>query len=89
MLLATLGGALSAFVSGVDFHIYNKSLSQLANFHQRLDMTQRFPLSDSLCNSIKDPAKQDATRADLIMAIVGGMDLKKLGLTAPMENTSK
>jgi hypothetical protein len=53
-LITTLGGALSAFVSGVNFHIYNKSSLQLADFHQRLDMTQRFLLSDSLCNSIKD-----------------------------------
>lgn len=74
-LITTLGGALSAFVSGVNFHIYNKSSSQLIDFHQRLDMTQRFLLSDGLCNSIKDPAKQDSTRADIIMTIVG-KDLK-------------
>lgn len=71
----TLGGALSAFVSGVNFHIYNKSSSQRIDFHQRLDMIQRFLLSDGLCNSIKDPAKQDSTRADTIMTIVG-KDLK-------------
>jgi len=70
-LITTLGGALSTFVSGINFHIYNKSALQLADFHQRLDMTQRFLLSDSLCNSIKDASKQDATRSELIMNIVG------------------
>ena len=75
-LVTALGGALSAFVSGVNFHIYNKSSSQLADFHLRLDMTQRFLLSDGLCNSIKDSTKQDEARADLIKTIVGS-DLKK------------
>lgn len=70
-LITTLGGALSSFVSGVNFHIYNKSSSQLIDFHQRLDMTQRFLLADGLCNSIKDSTKQDATRADLITTIAG------------------
>jgi hypothetical protein len=75
-IVTTLGGALSAFVSGVNFHIYNKSSSQLANFHQRLDMTQRFLLSDGICNTIKDSTRQDETRADLIKTIAGP-DLKK------------
>jgi hypothetical protein len=75
-MITTLGGTLSGFVSAVNFYMYNKSSSQLADFHQRLDKTQRFLLSDGICNSIKDPSKQDATRADLIMTIVGS-DLKK------------
>jgi len=75
-VVTTLGGALSAFVSGVNFHIYNKSSSQLADFHQRLDMTQRFLLSDGICNSIRDSTKQDEARADLVKTIVGS-NLKK------------
>ena len=74
--ITVLGGALSSIISLVNFHLYNKSSSQLADFQQRLDMTQRFLLSDALCNTIKDSAKQDATRADLIMTIIGS-DLKK------------
>ena len=71
-----IGGALSSLISLVNFHLYNKSATQLSDFHRSLDMTQRFLLSDALCNSIKDPEKQDATRADLIMTIVGS-DLRK------------
>ena len=74
--ITVLGGALSSIISLVNFHLYNKSSSQLADFQQRLDMTQRFLLSEALCNTIKDPDKQDATRADLIMTIIGS-DLKK------------
>lgn len=68
-LITMLGSVLSGFVSGVNFYLYNKSSSQMEEFHSRLETTQRFLLADSLCNSITDTDKKNETRCDLIKTI--------------------
>jgi hypothetical protein len=68
-LITLLGSALSGFVSGTNFYLYNKSSSQMAVFHNRLETTQRFLLADGLCNAIADPDKMDETRCALIRTI--------------------
>jgi hypothetical protein len=68
-LITGLGSVLSTFVSGVNFYLYKESSSQLGDFHNRLDMTQRFLLADGLCNTITDANKKDDTRCALIKTI--------------------
>jgi hypothetical protein len=70
-LMTALGGSLSGFISAINFYLYNKSSSQLAEFHQRLDVTQRFLLADGLCNAIIDEGKKDDARRDLMNTISG------------------
>lgn len=68
-VISILGGALSAFVSGINFYLYNKSSSQLAIFHSRLATTQNYLIADGLCSNIVDPNKMDDTRRALIKTI--------------------
>jgi len=40
-LVTSLGGALSGFISGINFVLYNKSTLQLNGFHDKLFLTQK------------------------------------------------
>jgi len=55
---------------GVDVYYYNKSASQLAMFHTRLDSTQRFLLANSVCEGLEGDFKQQA-RSNLVRMIAG------------------
>ena len=62
---ALIGGGIIQFISGVNFYLYNKTLSQLTLFQGRLETTQRFLLANSLTESLGDELR-DITRAKLI-----------------------
>ena len=62
---ALIGGGIIQFISGVNFYLYNKTLSQLTLFQGRLETTQRFLLANSLTESLGDELR-DVTRAKLI-----------------------
>lgn len=62
---ALIGGGIIQFISGVNFYLYNKTLSQLTLFQGRLETTQRFLLANSLTESLGDEIR-DITRAKLI-----------------------
>ncbi len=62
---ALIGGGIIQFISGVNFYLYNKTLSQLTLFQGRLETTQRFLLANSLTESLSDEFR-DKTRAKLI-----------------------
>lgn len=64
------GGALSSFISGVNFFLYGKTLNQLNIFQSKLESTQRFLLANSLCENLENNLKQK-TRARLIGKLVG------------------
>jgi hypothetical protein len=64
----TLGGALSGFISAVNFHLYYRSTAQLADFHNKLDLTERYLIADSICDKLDKTAK-DKVRADVIRKI--------------------
>jgi len=65
-----VSGALIEVVSGIGFYLYNKSASQLAMFHTRLDSTQRFLLANSVCEGLEGDFKQQA-RSNLVRMIAG------------------
>lgn len=68
--LGAIGGALIEIISGINFYLYNKSSSQLAEFHARLDSTQRILLANSICEKIEGDLKQE-TRSQLALAFAG------------------
>ena len=76
--ISVIGGAMVQFIAGVNFFLYGKTLSQLTLFQGRLEVTQRFLLANSLCESLDGKVKH-YTRARLIGALAGvsGADLAK------------
>ena len=69
-LVSMFSGALIEVISGINFYLYNKSASQLAEFHTRLDLTQRFLLANSVCEGLEGDFKQQA-RSNLVKMIAG------------------
>lgn len=63
--VSVIGGAMIEFIAGINFYLYGKTLAQLTLFHDRLGVTQRFLLANSLCESLGGDLKNQ-TRANLI-----------------------
>jgi len=68
--ISVISGALIEVISAINFYLYNKASAQLAEFQNRLDITQRFLLANSMCESLEGKYKQQS-RAELVRAIVG------------------
>jgi hypothetical protein len=66
--ISVISGALVEVIAGINFHLYNKTTTQLSNFHQHLDQTQRFLLANSICEALEGETKQ-ATRAAIVNTI--------------------
>lgn len=69
-VVGVVGGAIVEVISGINFMLYGKTTTQLAEFHERLDQTQRFLLANSICETLEGEAKQK-TRAGLVSVIAG------------------
>ncbi len=77
-LISLISGALVQVISGINFFLYGKTSTQLSDFHNRLEQTQRFLLANSVCEGLTNEFKQKA-RSKLIFAIsgLGFRDLSK------------
>ena len=69
-VISLISGALVEVISGINFYLYGKTSAQLADFQIRLDMTQRFLLANSICESLEGDFKQQ-TRSELVRSIAG------------------
>lgn len=69
-LLGGIGGAIVEVIAGINFYLYSKSAAQLAEFHTRLDTTQRHLLANSISEGLVGNWKED-TRARLALAVAG------------------
>lgn len=72
-----IGGALIEFIAGINFYLYGKTLSQLTLFQGRLEVTQRFLLANSLCESLSADYKDEA-RASLIAQLTSSAPYSNL-----------
>jgi hypothetical protein len=70
-IVSVISGAIVELLAGVNFYLYAKTTGQLSLFHARLDVTQRFLLANSLCESLEGEIKQK-TRSDLIARLTIG-----------------
>lgn len=68
--MSLISGSLIEVISGINFYLYGKTSVQLADFQTRLDVTQRFLLAKSICESLEGDYKQKA-RSELIQTIAG------------------
>ena len=64
-IVSAISGAIVEVIAGINFVLYGRTISQLSTLHSRLDITQRFLLANSLCESIEGDLK-DKTRSELI-----------------------
>ena len=77
--IATVGvisGALFEAIAAIIFYVYAKTTDQLADFHYRIERTQRYVLANSICEELEDTTKQE-TRAFLIQAIANPSDTRE------------
>lgn len=79
--ISLISGGLVEVISAINFYLYAKTSAQLAEFHTRLDGTQRFLLANSLCESLEGDFKQRA-RLELIRKIAG-MGIKEIETPQP------
>jgi len=75
-VVSTIGGVLIEVISAINFYLYGKASSQMADFQQRLDRTQRFLLANSICEGLEGEVKQKS-RSELIQAIAGITPIQK------------
>ena len=76
--ISVISGALIEVISGINFYLYGKALSQLDLFHGRLERTQRFLLANSVCEKLKGETQQLA-RAELVRVISGPLAFAPTG----------
>ena len=67
--ISLIAGALIEVSSGVGFYLYSKSMSQMADYFDILDETQRYLLANSICERIANSESKDKARSDLIKTI--------------------
>jgi hypothetical protein len=63
-----ISGAVVEVVSGVVFYLYGQTAAQLSNFHNSLEVLQRYLLANSLCETL-DGDERSKARAGLIRVI--------------------
>jgi len=66
--VSVVSGAIVEVISAINFYLYSKTSGHLADFHNRLEGTQRYLLANSICESLDGPNKQ-TTRIELVRAI--------------------
>lgn len=69
-LIATIGSAIVEVISGINFYLFNKASTQLAEFHTRLDVTQKLLLSNAVAEKIDGDLKQ-ITRSYIALKFAG------------------
>ncbi len=65
-LITGLGTAITAFVSGSSFYLYQQAMQHFETFHLCLARTEIVLLENSICTQIKDQTKQDDAYKDII-----------------------
>jgi len=68
--VSLISGAIIEVISAINFYLYKTTSDQLAKFHIRLDVTQRFLLANSICDSLEGDTKSKA-RYEIIKTITG------------------
>lgn len=86
--VSIVGGALTEFISAVNFYLYGRASQQLETFHIRLDKTQLIILADSICESLGEDMKFQA-RADLVGTVASSLLPNALELKASPGKSSR
>lgn len=71
--VSIIAGAIVEIISAIGFYLYGKTSMQFTKFHERLILTQRFVLANSLCENLEGEIK-DQARFEVIKKIAGVND---------------
>ncbi len=77
--LAASAGALTQFISGVMFYLYNKTLQQINRFHDKLVTSQHVSISFLASSGLTDPAARDKEVASLAAALIATSSRPEVG----------
>jgi len=72
-IISVICGSLIELISAINFYLYSKTSTQLADFQNRLDKTQSFLLANSICEGLENEHKQQV-RAELVRKIANIID---------------
>lgn len=67
-VISALAGGIVQVFSGMLFAMFRSARQQLSRYHERLDLTQRYLLANSICAAMPDPT-QTEVRAELVRTI--------------------
>jgi hypothetical protein len=68
-IIPVVAGAVIQVMAGVGFYLYNKTSSQMGEFHSRLERLQLYLLANNICQSLQSE-QRDKSRADLIREMI-------------------
>ncbi len=63
--IATASGTLGEFIAAVFFYLYNRTISKMGEYHQKLVLTQNISLALKICEELPS-AEQVTARSKLI-----------------------
>ncbi len=69
-VLSAIAGALVEVISGINFYLYNRASGQLVEFRDKLDVTQKILMANSICEKIQGDYKQ-RTRSLIALKAAG------------------
>jgi hypothetical protein len=64
-IISSISGGIVEVIAGLNFWLFGKTAAQLDLFHVRLEQTQRFLLANSVCENLRDDAR-DTARSELV-----------------------
>lgn len=67
--IAGIAGILTEFIAGIFFFLYNKTLTQINLFHDKLVSMQQVSMSYMATSLIQDNTKKDQAKIDLSMML--------------------
>lgn len=70
--LSTASGIIIEFIAGVFFYLYNRTVRQLAEYHDKLIEVQNILVSFQLIDIVKDDDKKNSIIENMIGYLVGG-----------------
>ena len=68
--LGVISGTIMQFIAGVNFYLYGRTASQMAEYHTRLSLMQKYLIANSICERL-ETENMNHSRAELIRAIAG------------------
>ncbi len=72
--LSTASGVIIEFIAGVFFYLYNRTVRQLAEYHDKLIEVQNILVSFQLIDIVKDDDKKNTIIENMIGYLVGSMN---------------
>ena len=61
--VSTVGGAIVAAISGLNFWLFGQTSKQLDSFHLRLERMQRYLVANSVSSAMTEPVRNEGLRA--------------------------